>query len=379
MNPNYTKALNQSIKVLKKYSIRRVPVDIMQIIQQLLDVKTYKYSELAKNRRCTIEEVIEFFGTDLGAIARNVSKSKKVRYIIYYNDTKNNTGLDRFTISHELGHYFLGHFKLITEDVLNRGGFSLRQYEAIEKETNCFARNLLSPVPLYNRIIKDPMTLQQRVMSTFDISYKASRARIDLLTNDSYRVTDEHISYFNTYEMPCFDYCCTCGNPITIKLNFCKICGGNSIKSIWNADYSSEYIWELKYVGDIKNFGRRNYMFYEGIGVDENSKAVICPTCDNQQIDEGEHCRICGEHLVNRCTNVDHYNRSDFDGPICGALLQGNARYCSHCGNPSTFLQNSLLKPWDKVKSGNEILQFLEIEELATYEIDDDDDDDLPF
>ncbi|WP_423828267.1 ImmA/IrrE family metallo-endopeptidase [Sporotomaculum syntrophicum] len=50
-----------------------------------------------------IPEICDYFESDLGACAYNRDQEK---YVIYYNDTKNNRGLKRFTVAHELGHIF---------------------------------------------------------------------------------------------------------------------------------------------------------------------------------------------------------------------------------------------------------------------------------
>lgn len=73
------------------------------------------------------------------------------------------------------------------------------------------------------------------------------------------------------------------------------------------------------------------------IVLDQNSKAVRCPVCDNEEISpNGNYCHICGTYLVNQCTRYDH----------CGQLAAANARYCICCGAPTTFFQNNLLKAW---------------------------------
>lgn len=198
LQADYTKAVLTSIEVLKKYKINKTPIDVHYIIEQIPNLALCKYSWITEQYRCTLTELIEFFQSDLGAIAR---KPEKNQYVIYYNDTLCNSRLDRFTIAHELGHFFLGHFDLITENILNRGGFSAEQYKAIENEANCFARNLLTPIPLYNRLDLDSSTLYRDIMDIFDISYEASIARVDFVEYDSYRITDEHIRFFSSFEM----------------------------------------------------------------------------------------------------------------------------------------------------------------------------------
>ncbi len=37
----------------------------------------------------------------------------------------------------------------------------------------------------------------------------------------------------------------------------------------------------------------------------------------------------------------------------CDKVAAGNSRFCVHCGNPTTFYQDDLLKPWDEVQQAN--------------------------
>lgn len=90
-------------------------------------------------------------------------------------------------------------------------------------------------------------------------------------------------------------------------------------------------------------------MNYPNIEVRENGKAVVCPVCKNKATDiVGDYCQICGTMITNRCSvkpdDFDAFGIYDCPG---GEGLPGNARYCNHCGAPSTFLLNNLLKSWD--------------------------------
>lgn len=330
MISNYAKAFNTSVRVLKKYNINSVPIDIHNIIKQIPNMKLCTYSKFAKSYKCSIGEVVEFFQSDLGAIVR---EPKTDRYIIYYNDMKNNQGLARFTIAHELGHYFLGHFNLLTKKVLNRGGFTLKQYKALENEANCFARNLLCPILLYKKVPKNSLTFIWDVMEVFNISYEAAVIRDKLSSLDIRQIRLEHVRYFNTYKMPYYICCCHCKHPNIKRLKYCPICGQKVTEK------ALSIIWKFK---------GGKHMIYNGITVDENSKAKVCPICNNEEPEEGEYCSICGTYLVNRCTNIEHPGRYEEDPP-CGELLAGNARYCTYCGAPSTFLKNNLLKPWNEI------------------------------
>ncbi|HEV2290141.1 MAG TPA: ImmA/IrrE family metallo-endopeptidase [Candidatus Acidoferrales bacterium] len=69
-------------------------------------------------------------------------------FTIFYNDSINSEGFRRFTVAHELGHYFLeGHYKYIFSDGNSRhvsdSGYS--SDDPIEREADAFAAALLMP------------------------------------------------------------------------------------------------------------------------------------------------------------------------------------------------------------------------------------------
>lgn len=79
-------------------------------------------------------------------------------------------------------------------------------------------------------------------------------------------------------------------------------------------------------------------MKYPGIAVDSNSKAVICPICQNSEIlPGGNHCGQCGVYLVNECTNTEYDGYNDVEYKTCEGTLPGIFRHCHKCGAESTF------------------------------------------
>ncbi len=88
-------------------------------------------------------------------------------------------------------------------------------------------------------------------------------------------------------------------------------------------------------------------MKYTGYELDENGRAIICPRCENEEINGGEYCKICGISIINKCTRKEF----DWNGNLefeCNEIAEGNARYCIHCGGETAFLVNNLLQPWDE-------------------------------
>ena len=90
---------------------------------------------------------------------------KREKAIIYYNDYAD-PETTRFTLAHELGHYILAH----TEESL-----------ANEREANCFARNLLCPIPVTDAFGLDNAS---ECSDVFDVSIPAAIVALDKRTLD---------------------------------------------------------------------------------------------------------------------------------------------------------------------------------------------------
>jgi len=87
-------------------------------------------------------------------------------------------------------------------------------------------------------------------------------------------------------------------------------------------------------------------MRYPAITLNENGKALVCPHCDNEELTPGDFCIICGNDIINHCAVSPDRNVPSVSLKSCGAILVGNARYCSHCGNESSFYQKGWLADW---------------------------------
>jgi hypothetical protein len=105
-------------------------------------------------------------------------------YLIIFDDSLKNTPRLRWSIAHELGHIFLGHFVNFEATSLHEDGLSDEKYGVLEKEAHWFAAQLLSPKPaLYIFKYKDrPEYLSQLC----NISYYAAAKRAAELSAADY-------------------------------------------------------------------------------------------------------------------------------------------------------------------------------------------------
>lgn len=265
---------------------------------------------------------------------------------ILYNEKQKVEWRIRFTIAHEIGHLFLGHFDdfdlgLLRREGANRGG----QYEVLEREADNFARNILTPFPLLNNV---PLEKSPDWRVFFHITEQAAAVRQMQLNKDRNLVLPEVKNAFkekfkNLIELPLhFKKCARCGMHHKTKNNsYCIFCGSEAL------------IEKYPKIGDVN-------MIYPGFKVDENSKAINCPRCNNQEVHYGDNCIACGAFLINRCEAG--WNFGD-DRDHCDQLLPGNARYCFRCGDESTFSQNNFLEKWHSVKDRIEQEEYHEAEQ----------------
>ncbi|MBD5081126.1 MAG: ImmA/IrrE family metallo-endopeptidase [Ruminococcaceae bacterium] len=104
--------------------------DIHRIVDNLKNVKIYKYSEVAKRFNIKSYDFEHYIApSEYGC---TIYDPKKGRWLLFYNETKSEESI-RFTLAHELGHIILKH----TND-----------NEFNEREANCFARNILYRLPI---------------------------------------------------------------------------------------------------------------------------------------------------------------------------------------------------------------------------------------
>nr|WP_321026479.1 ImmA/IrrE family metallo-endopeptidase [Clostridium neonatale] len=318
MIPKYARyqyCIEKSIDFIFSENLNIFPFDCDNIIRNHKWARL-KYTNLAKQFNVSIDEIIDTFSSQDG-----YSSYSGRNYTIAYN----NTHLPKriyFTKLHEIGHIYLNHFIDFDETIIKRSNFTEEKYRVLEKEANCFARNVIAPAVIVKTL---NLNTKNKISNYFGITNKAADTRLGLLEDDYKYISttnrDRLLAFWNDaiYKKQCLQ----CGYSIHSKVTkHCPICGHN--KLFW---------------GDGK-------MIYTGIELDEKGRAKICPQCENEEIQNTNNtfCSICGTNLYNRCTN-----------PNCGTLLKGNARYCGQCGSPSSFFQNNFLETWEVSKVDDEL------------------------
>lgn len=320
MNPTahilrYNAAFTQAQKFLNTVGIDFFPFDVFEMPKLLkrfydLDVIIMPQSDYSAFLRCTGKKP-KLFKNGLC-----VYDPAKDVYLIIYNDTHVITRI-RFTIMHEIGHIILEHLGDEATE-LERGGLPNYKYLRYEGEANTFAGNALAPPVLIQEFLDGKAFSLMGVKNFFRLSEPAVR---------DYREKDyaawlgmKHHKYEATLLERCrpklhMRHCLSCKTTCFGKeVRYCKTCGNKRLSKFWSDDY----------------------MKYSAIEVNSDSRALICPCCENESLNAGEYCKVCGTHVVNRCA----------ENQYCGTLADGDARYCQCCGEPTTFSLNGHLVDW---------------------------------
>ena len=163
--PDYNKAEQLALDLLEKYHVEEPPVDVVTITEEEgLPVYKEDFSLLPKEK------------TDRLYISGYINPRAK---IICVNKADPYTRR-RFTIAHELGHWFMGHTK--NEDdygqLVFRSSYNSPHKEAWEKEANCFAANLLMPKFLMKMLLSDyAFAGEEKLAKVLGVSFAAFSAR----------------------------------------------------------------------------------------------------------------------------------------------------------------------------------------------------------
>ncbi|MDD4688383.1 MAG: ImmA/IrrE family metallo-endopeptidase [Eubacteriales bacterium] len=168
---DYGKARDASWKVISKYNITSLPVDVFDLARKM-GIKVLPYSNSRLLMR--LLGVYRLRKKNDGLYMRFIKR----RYI-FYDDSVKSQGRLRFTIAHELGHDVLGH--------TGRGAVMIprcaeRNREGVfggyETEANIFASRLLAPSGVLHSM---NITSAEDISQLCGISHEAATYRAERL------------------------------------------------------------------------------------------------------------------------------------------------------------------------------------------------------
>lgn len=185
LKPNYEAAQTAAWEVLKKYADYKLPISLYEIIAQIPNLHTRPYSKLAWLFGCKVDEVDDIIGSKNGGALWN--RPPKGDFILAYDDVSSNWQRMRFTIAHELGHFFLGHYDFEnSSDIIVDGKLGLSDHESYvvyEQEANYFAKRLLVPTPVLMDVNSKMPVDSYSLSSIFQVSLECSKYIIKGVNN----------------------------------------------------------------------------------------------------------------------------------------------------------------------------------------------------
>ena len=323
--PRYDRATRIAQEFLLRDNIISFPINPFIIIEKH-KWGLITYAELAQKNCIHITRIVKAFQSEDG-----FTMYDGVNYTIAYNDTVRSKGRIKFTLMHEIGHIMLNHLVDYKETILMRNSLSDEKYNILEKETNAFARNILSPV-----ILVDELRLKSKedIVYYFNVSETAASTRLKCITldlkNTTFNIANDLLKQFKgfIYSTRHSNYCSQCGYFFIRKIaQYCPICGR---------------------VGLSKRGQKK--IIYSGYVLNEKEREQLNQKCVNVETAYVENSIITGTGIVNKCAGTNTANNGFSES--CGNLALDNARYCYKCGNETTFFQTGLLKSWDHKMKG---------------------------
>lgn len=329
----YEFVMIQVNNLFAKEKIHSFPIDPFQIIKNN-KWGLMTYSELAQVHGVTVKDIETAFQSEDGYTIYD-----GVNHTIAYNDTITVPGRIKFTLMHEIGHIYLDHLIDFDETILARSALTESKYKVLENEANSFARNALAPVV----VVKDlKISKINDLVDNFEITPAAAKVRLKTLMLDYKNILSQYIMFqrenFKTFINIWLNSltCLNCKHLFYIEeAKFCPICSSNKL-------FKGRAFFQMK---------------YDGYEVDTiTGRPVACPRCENEEVHQGEFCKVCGIEVLNKCTNKHIWN-----GEIeweCGEIADGNARFCVKCGHETTYFANGLLDSWEDEKERKEEQEF---------------------
>lgn len=152
----------------------KFPLDVEEVIHYIPNCRYMSYQQFAKINQCSIDDIIQICESKSGCTHYDIMND---RYLILCNQStvdNNNTGRQRWTCGHEIGHVVCNHHTISAYEKLSENSLLQTTNPEYEAEADYFAATLLAPFPLFKLLnIKSPIDIQ----NTFGLSTEASLYR----------------------------------------------------------------------------------------------------------------------------------------------------------------------------------------------------------
>lgn len=170
----YTYVNNQVLNIYSMLPTIKFPLDVNEVIRYIPNCRYMSYQQFAKINQCSIDDIVQICESKSGCTHYDIMND---RYLILCNQStadNNNTGRQRWTCGHEIGHVVCNHHTISAYEKLSENSLLQTTNPEYEAEADYFAATLLAPFPLYKLLnIKSAIDIQ----NTFGLSTEASLYR----------------------------------------------------------------------------------------------------------------------------------------------------------------------------------------------------------
>ncbi|MDY4494882.1 MAG: ImmA/IrrE family metallo-endopeptidase [Erysipelotrichaceae bacterium] len=171
----YTYINNLVLSIYNTLPVIQFPIDVKEVIKYIPNCRYMSYQQFAEVNHCSISDVIQICESKSGCTHYDILQD---RYLILCNQStqdNNNSGRQRWTCSHEIGHILCKHHSISAYEKLSENSLlphTNNQY--FEAEADYFATTLLAPFPLFSFFnIQSAIDIQ----NVFGLSCEASLYR----------------------------------------------------------------------------------------------------------------------------------------------------------------------------------------------------------
>lgn len=170
----YTYVNNQVLNIYSMLPTIKFPLDVKEVIRYIPNCRYMSYQQFAKINQCSIDDIVQICESKSGCTHYDIMND---RYLILCNQStanNNNTGRQRWTCGHEIGHVVCNHHTISAYEKLSENSLLQTTNPEYEAEADYFAATLLAPFPLFKLLnIKSAIDIQ----NTFGLSAEASLYR----------------------------------------------------------------------------------------------------------------------------------------------------------------------------------------------------------
>ena len=268
-------------------------------------------------------------------------------YFIYYDDRVKNKERIRWSICHELGHIFAGHFADFDLRTSNFINITNSQYGVLELEAHWYASELLAPSPvmfiLRNKLFTEHISL------LCDISFDAAQKKKYAIERKKYEGFIENRQMMLNFSRFIFEtgYWDSVYRVlrkrfelyprfISLTYNGCRVCQSCGAFVRHSSYLCCQHCGERLATDSQFLMDRRRGIeqpvpdgkVYPSFEETKHWRAVYCPRCKNYKFSkDDEFCPVCQTPLYNRC--LEH-------GPNKISL---ECRRAPCCGGPTDYSQ----------------------------------------